>query len=116
MGWFAIERVGWHNGGFPFRSLGGRLGSGTHGLQLLATTVSSSSSSSARMLKGLLLRVWCWWTSGMILMTLGAVILFDVVATLGGGADTTLAVGATTLGDGSSSGASRYPVMMALRF
>jgi hypothetical protein len=54
--------------------------------------------------------------SGMVLMTLGAVILFDVVATLGGGADTTLAVGATTLGDGGSSGASRCPVMMAVRF
>ena len=66
------------------------------------------------MLKGLLLRVWRWWTSGMVLMTLGAVILFNVVATLG--ADTTLAVGATTLGDGGSSGASHCPVMMAVRF
>jgi hypothetical protein len=52
----------------------------------------------------------------MVLMTLGAVILFDVVATLGGGADTTLAVGATTLGNGGSSGASHCPVMMAVRF
>jgi hypothetical protein len=52
----------------------------------------------------------------MVLMTFGAVILFNVVATLGGGADTTLAVGATTLGDGGSSGASRCPVMMAVRF
>jgi hypothetical protein len=52
----------------------------------------------------------------MVLMTLGAVILFNVVATLGGGADTTLAVGATTLGDGGSSGASHCPVMMAVRF
>jgi hypothetical protein len=68
------------------------------------------------MLKGLLLQVWCWWTSGMVLMTLGAVILFDVVATLRGGADTILAVGATTLGDGSSSGASCCLVMMAVRF
>ncbi len=52
----------------------------------------------------------------MVLMTLGAVILFDVVATLRGGADTILAVGATTLGDGSSSGASCCLVMMAVRF
>ena len=52
----------------------------------------------------------------MVLMPLGAVILFDVVATLGGGADTTLAVGATTFRDGGSSGASRCPVMMAVRF
>ncbi len=52
----------------------------------------------------------------MVLITLGAVILFDVVATLRGGADTTLAVGATTLGDGGSSGASRCLVMMAVRF
>jgi hypothetical protein len=54
--------------------------------------------------------------SGMVLMTLGAVILFDVVATLGGGADTTLAVGATTFGDGGSSGVPCYPIMMAVRF
>jgi hypothetical protein len=113
VGWFTNEHVGWRAGGFSCRLLGGRLGGGTRGLQLLATTVSSLSSSSARMLKGLLLQVWRWWTSGMVLMTLGAVILF---ATLGGGADTTLAVGATTLRDGSSSGASCCPVMMAVRF
>ncbi len=52
----------------------------------------------------------------MVLTTLGAVILFNVVATLGGGAVTTLAVGAITLGDGGSSGASCCPVMMAVRF
>ncbi len=52
----------------------------------------------------------------MVLMTLGAVILFNVLATLGGGADTTLTVGATTLGDGGSSGASCCPVMMAVGF
>jgi hypothetical protein len=52
----------------------------------------------------------------MVLMTLGAVILFDVVATPGGGADTTFAVGATVLGDGGSSGTSCCPVMMAVRF
>jgi hypothetical protein len=68
------------------------------------------------MLKGLLLQVLHWWMSGMVLMTLGAVILINVVATFGGGADTTLAVSATTLGDGGSSGASQCPVMMAVRF
>ncbi len=37
---------------------------------------------------------------GMFLMILGAVILFDVVATLGGGAFPTLGLGAATLGAG----------------
>ncbi len=41
----------------------------------------------------------------MFLMTLGAVILFDVVATLGGGAFATLGLGAATIGAGGSSGA-----------
>ncbi len=36
----------------------------------------------------------------MFLMTFGAVILFDVVATLGGGVFTTLGLGETTLGAG----------------
>ena len=36
----------------------------------------------------------------MFLMTFGAVILFDVVATLGGGVFTTLGLGATTRGAG----------------
>ncbi len=36
----------------------------------------------------------------MFLMTFGAVILFDVVATLGGGVFPTLGLGATTLGAG----------------
>jgi len=36
----------------------------------------------------------------MFLMTFGAVILFDVVANLGGGAFATLALGAATLGAG----------------
>jgi hypothetical protein len=49
------------------------------------------------MWNGLLLQVWHWLMRGMFLMMLGAVILFDVVATLGGGADATLIVGATTL-------------------
>ncbi len=37
-------------------------------------------------------------------MTFGAVILFDVVATLGGGTFATLRLGAVTLGAGSASG------------
>jgi hypothetical protein len=36
--------------------------------------------------------------SGMFLMTFGVVILFDVVATLGGGTFATLGLGAATLG------------------
>ena len=36
----------------------------------------------------------------MFLMTFGAVILFDVVATLGGGVFATLGLGAATLGAG----------------
>jgi hypothetical protein len=47
----------------------------------------------------------------MFLMTLGAVILFDVVATLGGGAFATLGLGAATLGAGGSSGACRLAKM-----
>ena len=42
--------------------------------------------------------------SGMFLMIFGAVILFDVVATLGGGALGTLRFGTTTLGTGGASG------------
>jgi hypothetical protein len=41
VGWFAIWRVRRRAGGFPGRSLVGRLGGGTRGLQLLATTVTS---------------------------------------------------------------------------
>jgi hypothetical protein len=68
------------------------------------------------MLKGLLLRVWRWCTSGMFLMILGAVILFDVVATLGGGAFATLGLGATTIGVGAggASGVSR-PAKMTVK-
>ncbi len=36
----------------------------------------------------------------MFLMTFGALIMFDVVATLGGGVFTTLGLGAATLGAG----------------
>jgi hypothetical protein len=47
-------------------------------------------------------------------MTLGAVILFDVVATLGGGAFATLGLGAAPLGADGSSGACR-PAKMAVK-
>ncbi len=89
-GWFASWRVCRRAGGFPGRLLVGRLGGGTHGLEFLATIVTSSSLSLARIWNGLLLRVWHWWTNGICWMTLGAVIFFDVVATLGGGACSTL--------------------------
>ena len=84
-------------GGLAGRTLVGRSGGGVCGLQLLATTVLSLSSSLARMWNGLLLRVCRWCISGICLMTFGAVILLDVVATLGGGAFTTLVLGASTL-------------------
>jgi hypothetical protein len=89
VGCFVGWRIGQRIGGFPCRSLVGRLGGVIRGVQLLATTVSTSSSLLARMWNGLLLRVWCWWMRGMFLMMLGAVILFDVVAIL--------RVGSTTL-------------------
>ena len=71
-------------------SIGCRLGSGLRGLQLLATTVSSTLLSSARRWNGLLLHVWRWWTNGICWMTFGAVVLSDVVATLGGEVAATL--------------------------
>ncbi len=88
---FASWRVHWRAGGFLVRSLAGMLGGGTRGLQLLATTVLSSLLSlSARIWNGLLLPVWCWRINGIFQMTLGAVMLFNVVATLGSGACSTL--------------------------
>ena len=85
VGWFTTRRVRGCAGGFLGLSLGGRLGGGRHGLQLLATTVSSSSPSlEARIWNGLMLRVWPRWINGICRMTLGAVMLLDVVATLGG--------------------------------
>ena len=42
-------------------------------------------------------RVWRSCTSGMFLMTFGAMILFDVVATLGDGVFANLGLGAATL-------------------
>jgi hypothetical protein len=88
LGCFVGWCIGRHIGGFPCRSLAGRLGGGIHGVQLLATTVSMLSSSLARMWNGLLLQAWCWWMRGMFLMMLGAMILFDVVAILGVGSIT----------------------------
>ena len=123
LGWFVVGRladwiVSWRLGRFvggkTGSSLVGKEGSGVRGLHLLATTVSLSSSSSVRMLKGLLLQVWCWCMSGMFLMILGAVILFDVVATLGGGAFGTLRLGATTLGAGGATGVC-HPAKMTVK-
>ena len=89
--WFATWRVCGHAGGILGLSLGGRLGVGRRGLHFPATTVSSLSySSEARIWNGLLLCVWRWWINGIGRMTLGAVMLFDVVATRGGVACPTL--------------------------
>jgi hypothetical protein len=49
VGWLTIWRVGRFLGWLASRSLVGRVGGGSRGLQLLATTVSSSLSSSERM-------------------------------------------------------------------
>jgi hypothetical protein len=78
------------------------VGCGTRGLHLLATTVLVSllSSSSARIWKGLLCRVRHWCTMGNCLMVFGALMVFDIVANLGGAAIATLGgVTGTTLGD-----------------
>ncbi len=74
----------------PWRSCS--MGNGFLGLQLLATTLSTSflSSSSERIWKGLLLRVTRWCPMGNRRMVFGAMIVFNVVATLGGVATTTL--------------------------
>jgi hypothetical protein len=89
--WFTTWRVSGCAGMFLGLLLGGRLVVGRRGLQLLATTVFSLSSlPESRIWNGLLLRVWRWWINGICRMTLGAVMLFDVVATLGGVACPTL--------------------------
>jgi len=49
VGWLTSWRIGWFTGWLARRSLVGRVGGGSRGLQLLATTVSSSSSLSERM-------------------------------------------------------------------
>jgi hypothetical protein len=83
------------------------VGCGACGLQLLATTVlaSSSSSSSARIWKGLLCRVRRWCTMGNCWMVFGAMMVLDVMATLGGAAIATLGgVTGIILGDVGSGG------------
>jgi hypothetical protein len=49
LGWLAIWCIGWFVGEQTCRSLVGKEGGGSRGLQLLATTVSLSSSSLVRM-------------------------------------------------------------------
>ncbi len=93
----------WNFGGVTGRLIGFRLRSGLCGLQLLATTVISSSSSSlARIWNGLLLRICRWWIDGSCRMVVGDMMLFDMVATLGGGLSATLGAGPSTLCAGSS--------------
>jgi hypothetical protein len=104
IGWIVCERY---------------VGCGTCGLQLLATTVSVSSLSSSsfvRIWKGLLCPVRCWCTMGNCRMVFGAMMVFDVVATLGGAATATLrGVAGTTLGDvGSVGGALGWPDKMVV--
>ena len=89
-GWFASWRAHRRSGGFLGRSLVGRLSGGRRGLQLLATTVMSLLLLLAGTWNGLLLRVWRWWTNNICWMTLGSVMLFNVMATLEGGACSTL--------------------------
>ncbi len=75
---------------------------GAGGLKLLATTVSSSMSSSlsVKIWKELLYHVRRWCTIGNQWIACGIVMVFDVVATLGGVAITTLRGGSvSTLGD-----------------
>ncbi len=92
------------------------VGYGACGLKLLATTVSVSlsSSSSTRIWKGLLCCVRRWCTMGNCWMVFGAVMVLDVVATLGGAASATLGgVAGTTLRDvGSEGGALGWPDIM----
>ena len=106
-GWIVSWRFGWlaswFFGGATGRLQGCRPESGLRGLQLLATTVISLSSLlSARIWNGLLLGICRWWINGSCLMVVGDMMLFDVVATLGGGLSATLGAGPSTLCDGSS--------------
>ncbi len=92
--------VGSGIGGRPIR--GHCVARGVCGLQLLAMTVSSSLSSSLskRIWKGLLCRVRRWCIIGSWRMVFGAMMVLNVVATLGGAATGTLGgVAGTTLGD-----------------
>jgi hypothetical protein len=77
-------------------------GRGARGLQLLAMTISSSllSPLSVRFWKGLLCGVRRLCTIGNQRIVRSIVMVFDIVATLGGAATTTLGGGAvSTLGD-----------------
>jgi hypothetical protein len=77
-------------------------GRGASGLQLLATSLSSSMSSplTVRILKGLLCHVRHWCTIGNQQIVHSIVMVFDVVATLGGVAIAILGGGSvSTLGD-----------------
>ncbi len=112
-GWIASQSFG----GVTGRLIGFRLGSELCGLQPLVTTVISSlSSSSARIRNGLLLRVCHWWIDGSCCMVVGDVMLFDVVATLGGGLSTTLGAGLSTLCAGSSILVAGWFVRMLVSF
>jgi hypothetical protein len=90
VGWLASWITGRRANRTEGRLIGCRLGRGLRELQLLATTVLSLSLSSARRWNRLLLRVWRWWTHGICRVTFGAVVLLDIVATLGCGVATTL--------------------------
>ncbi len=106
----------WCIGGFTGETLDCRMVGGALGLQLLAATVSPSLSLLDRMWNRLLLRVRRRWTNGICLMALGVVMLFDVVATLGGRVVATLGHGETTLVVGASTvdGVVRCPAMIAV--
>jgi hypothetical protein len=82
-------------------------GKGARGLQLLATIVSSSMSTSSSVMiwKGLLCLVRRWCTIGNLWIVHGVVMVFDVVATLGGVAIATLGgESVSTLGDAGRGG------------
>jgi hypothetical protein len=117
-GGLVSRRSAWRVDGLTGGTLDGRMVGGALGLQLLATTVSSSLSLSERMWNGLLFCVSRRWTNGICLMALVVVMLFDVVATLGGGVVTTLGHGASTLLVGASTvgGVVRCPAMIAVSF
>jgi hypothetical protein len=106
-GWIVRWHFGWISswcfGGATGRLKGCRPGSGLRGLQLLVTIVISLSSLLlARIWNGLSLHVCLWWINGSCLMVVGDMMLFDVVATLGGGFSTTLGAGPSTLNAVSS--------------
>ena len=92
LGGLASWRVGWFVGGQTGRSLVGKEGGGSlagHHSVIVIIIVGDG------VKRIVIVSLYC--TSGMFLMTIGAVILFDVVATLRGGAFATLGLGAATL-------------------